>query len=118
MINYETYKIIHIASIFLTVWCGGITLIGNVKAKWIKILAGIATLLIFVTGMGLMARIGVGHGNPWPVWIKVKIALWLAISILGPVFDKRLQNNRTQASLFMLFLAIVTASFAIFKFGA
>ncbi|MFZ8932546.1 MAG: SirB2 family protein [Bacteriovoracaceae bacterium] len=117
MINYEVYKIIHISAIFFTLYCGGIALIGKVNAKWIKILGGVASLFIFISGMGLMARIGVSHGEGWPLWIKAKVGLWVALAALGPIFDKRLQNNRPIASLFLLALAILAASFAIFKFG-
>ncbi len=117
MISYETYKLIHVASIFLTLWAGGISLVGKVNAKWLKILGGVASLFIFVSGMGLMARLGVSHGEGWPLWIKAKVGFWLALAILGPIFDKRLQNNRPIASLFLLAIAILAASFAIFKFG-
>ena len=68
MIPYETYKVIHLASlaILLTGFALQFYGLGN---KLHKVLTGIATLTVLVSGMGLMARLGIAHGSAWPAWI-------------------------------------------------
>ncbi|MEM9456244.1 MAG: hypothetical protein AAGF11_18830 [Myxococcota bacterium] len=38
---------------------------------------GVAMLIVFVAGFGLMARLGIMSG--WPTWIYIKLALWLIL---------------------------------------
>ena len=45
--------------------------------KVLSMAHGIALLVVFVAGFGLMARLGIMSG--WPTWIYVKIALWLVL---------------------------------------
>ncbi len=55
----------------------------------LSIIGGVASLLIFVTGMGLMARLGIRHTEAWPLWIKVKMGAWLVLTVGAPVVGKR-----------------------------
>ena len=62
--------------------------------------------MIFVAGMGLMARMGIGHGEgSWPGWIIAKMALWLALAISTPVLSKRLPPTQ-KAKVFWLLMAV------------
>ena len=82
-----------------------------------KILSGIASLLIFVAGMGLMARLNIDHGGGWPLWIKAKMSLWLFLAIAGPVLAKRVRFAR-KLTFFALFSLFVLATwFAVYKPG-
>jgi hypothetical protein len=47
--------------------------------KW---LVGLASFLIFVAGMGLIARLGFKHNEAFPLWIKLKMANWVVINLL------------------------------------
>ncbi len=38
---------------------------------------GVAMVVVFVAGFGLMARLGIMGG--WPTWIFIKLALWLLL---------------------------------------
>ena len=84
---YAVYKLIHFLGIF--------TLIGALVAAAMHVLRGgtraddpyrrrlvaahgIAAFLVLVGGFGMLARLGVMHGA-LPDWVKVKLALWLAV---------------------------------------
>jgi hypothetical protein len=84
---YETYKALHLLGIFLLFSAlGGSVMLGlrggsdEQIRPYRKLLAashGIALLLIFVAGFGLMARLGIMAG--WPLWIWVKLGVWVAL---------------------------------------
>jgi len=114
--SYEVYKVIHFLFIFLAISGFSAALIGNYQKKWIKIVGGISSLMILVSGMGLLARIGIGHGDGFPVWVWGKVTFWLLLSILGPVFSKKLTNNRVIGFFVLLLIAFSAAIFAVFKF--
>lgn len=81
--SYGFYKVLHLVSvmaIFLSL--GALTLHimmgGNKKfpqRKWIMITHGVAMLIVFVAGFGLMARLNMVKS--WPGWIWGKMLIWL-----------------------------------------
>lgn len=119
MISHEVYEFLHISLVLLFFF--GLTLSffcsSEKCSKRPKILAGVASLLIFVAGMGMMARLGIGHGESWPLWIKIKMTVWALLAIGGPLLAKRVQHKKGLAfsGLFLLFLIAIYA--AIFQPG-
>ena len=115
MIPYETYKVIHLVSlaILLTAFAVQFYGLGN---KLHKILTGITTLTVLISGMGLMARLGIAHGSAWPTWIYVKFTVWFAIGVGGAIVVKRVPALRQQAYWFMLALFVIAAYAAVHKF--
>ncbi|MCY4644080.1 MAG: SirB2 family protein [Bacteriovoracales bacterium] len=115
MFSYEFYKTVHFFFIILFAATIGFSFASPSPPKWTKILIGLMSLLIFVAGMGLMARVGVSHGGPWPKWLLIKIGLWLVLAILAPVLSKRLGGAPVNSScryrafwvLMILFLFLV-----------
>ena len=84
---YEIYKVLHLLGIFLLFSAlGGSAMLGirggadDQVRPYRKLLAathGVALLVIFVAGFGLMARLGIMTG--WPLWIWVKLGVWLVL---------------------------------------
>lgn len=116
MISYPVYKVIHLLSIMVLISGLGISFYGS-NVRHIKMLTGIATLLTLVGGMGLMARLGIGHGTAWPTWIYIKFAVWFAVGIGGAIVARRFPQYGRPAYFASLILFAIAATAANYKFG-
>ena len=118
MISYETYKSLHIFFILCFFSSMGFIscsskLIQRKLGKW---MVGIASLLIFVAGMGLIARLGFKHNEAFPLWIKLKMGNWLAINILFIIlFKLKTIEYKTVITSIILLLAWFSIWVAINK---
>lgn len=89
--SYEFYKVLHLLAILLVFTSlGGLAMIAwqsrsgaatdeaRGARRTLAIINGIAILVVFVAGFGLMARTGVATGA-WPLWIYGKIGVWVLV---------------------------------------
>ncbi len=113
--SYEVYKVIHIVFIFYFLTGMAISFFKKETPKGVKIFTGIASFLILVGGMGLMARVGISHGKGWPLWIKMKFLFWGILAIGGPILAKRLKEKRELAFYGLMLFAVFAAFFAIYQ---
>src|SRR4051812_24321772 len=110
--SYESYKVIHFAAIFVFLSGASALLLANPSGKLWKAVTGVASLLILVTGFGLVARLGI-HGMPG--WVTGLVVIWLIISMLGHIVAKRFPRQGFAAYWATIGLAVVAAYFAVCK---
>lgn len=110
------YRVLHYASIFFFLSGMGISFFTDNKNLPNKIISGIASVLILVAGMGLIAKaLELPHGGKWPGWIHAKITIWAILSIAGPILAKRLGKARAAVFYGILLLATAAAYLAVNK---
>jgi len=107
--SYVFYHVFHLMSIVAIV--SGITLVlkGNSASKLPKMITGISSLLLLISGMGLLAKTG-GSFEPWVI---VKLCIWLVLAVMVPVTAKRFPEKKSKVfviAIALLFAAIFTVS--------
>ncbi|HEY8278575.1 MAG TPA: hypothetical protein VIH99_03055 [Bdellovibrionota bacterium] len=109
--SYESYKVIHFAAIFVFLSSASVLLLARPAGKAWKMITGLSSFVILVAGMGLLARIGGGL----PLWVQVKMVIWLAITGLGHLVAKRFPAQAAKAYMATLALATLAAWLAVYK---
>jgi len=100
---YVFYHILHLISLIAFVSSVSLQLKGDNQGKAPKIVTGVSGLILLISGMGLLARIG----NSMDSWVIVKLVIWLAVMILVPVTAKRFPGKRGFVfNLVMLLFAV------------
>lgn len=124
MLSYSAYKIVHITGILL-LFCAlgalsalsahGVLAEGGRARKFASAAHGTALLIVLVGGMGLLARLGMN--GPWPMWVWLKIALWVIMGALIVVIRRVGTGAGILLFLFPL-LGAVAAFLAVYKPGS
>lgn len=114
MISYETYKVLHVFTLLMVVSAmGGIVAEGRwIPNKTFKIIVGFLSFLIFVAGMGLIARLGFKHGEGWPTWVVVKVSCWVILNIVLVALFKFQTKKYKTICIWISCLAIFIAVFS------
>lgn len=109
--SYESYKVLHFAAIFVFLSSASVLLMARPAGKLWKIVTGIASLVILVAGFGLLHKGGYG----FPVWVQIKLMIWLLITGMGHIVAKRFPSQSANAYWATMALAILAATLAVFK---
>lgn len=86
MIPYSVYKVVHLAGILMTFLAVGARLVkpeARVVATYIT-----GLVMALVGGFGLLARIGVSHGE-MPIWAMLKLCIWIVFANILFVVGRR-----------------------------
>ncbi len=118
---YAFYKAMHFFGIVMLFTALGGTVLhvinggnkaSNAARGLVAALHGIALALILTGGFGMMARLG--YITEWPGWIYGKLAVWVALPILGVIAQKKPEHGRTVLVLIPL-VGLLAAWLAIYK---
>ena len=89
MFSHAFYNVVHILGIALLVTAiGGVALhalnggtrASNAGRGLVGALHGVGALLILVGGFGMLARLGVKHGDGFPGWVFLKLVIWALLA--------------------------------------
>jgi hypothetical protein len=120
--SYVAYKLIHLVGIFtLFVALAGMAThatTGRPKGenpihRSLLILHGVGALVTLTGGFGLLARVGVDHGQLFPGWVWAKLILWILLggAIALPYRTTRLARTLVLALPLLGLLGAYLASF-------
>ncbi len=62
--------------------------------KWVAITHGIGLLIVLVAGFGLLARLGISHGGDWPIWVWMKLGIWLVLGAMTALIGRNPRHAR------------------------
>ena len=107
--SHSTYLIVHLAGLLLlALSIGGMVVqkssSGSPDGKQMKVLHGVGLFLLLLGGFGMLARLSIGW--PFPVWIFIKLAIWLAMGAF-PVFLPKLKAGSAWIVAILLILTAI-----------
>ena len=123
MLSYSVYKLVHLLGILILVgglgslWAlaSGVSAEGRRTARrWVLVTHGTAMFLILLGGFGMLARLGIT--GSWPLWIWIKISVWVLLGVL-PVVLRRPEKPRVVLFFVIPLLGILAAWAAVFHPG-
>jgi hypothetical protein len=88
LIEYSTYKVIHLLGVFLVLFALGGAAINALHGgsrtsrsarKSLAITHGLGLVIALVAGFGLLARLGISNAAGWPLWVWSKLGIWLVL---------------------------------------
>lgn len=111
--SLAAYKVLHLLGAFLVLAALGAALAGGSR-KGSGIAHGIGLLLLLVAGFGALARLGLSNPAGWPLWLWLKLAIWLTLGA-GTVIVRRLPNLRLALWILFPLLAAAAGYLSIYK---
>jgi len=117
MLSVAAYKVVHILGVLLVFVAFGAALGDGSRKKLASMTHGIGLLIVLIAGFGAMARLGISGPGNWPLWIWLKLLIWL---VLGAAMTVAKKSPAAAKALWWL-LPLVGASaayLALFKPGA
>jgi hypothetical protein len=117
MLSVAAYKVVHIFGVLLVfVGFGGI-LGGGARPRLARATHGIGMLLVVIAGFGMLARLGIYGPGSWPLWVWLKLVIWLALGAAMAV-AKRAPGAARALWWILPLLGAGAAYLALFKPGA
>ncbi|MQA92852.1 MAG: hypothetical protein GEU90_21950 [Gemmatimonas sp.] len=123
MFSYQLYNLVHIVGLVLVMaGLGGmiVTVIagGEQRSVWARRSAaafhGLGIFLILLGGFGMLARLGLVRGTPWPGWVWVKAFVWGTLA-LAAFLPYRYPKTAKPLLLLLPVLGGFAAYMAIYK---
>lgn len=124
MIDISVYKLLHLLGLIAVFVALGAGLGASLGAsenratpmpKWMAPVHGTGLTVMIVAGFGMLARLGVmSGGNGMPLWVLVKLAVWLALAGML-VLVKRRKISIAASLILLLSLGGLAAGMAIWK---
>jgi hypothetical protein len=119
--SLEFYKILHIVSLSIVLASLGGASFATFSAggkptalkKSFGMIHGLGTLVMFIAGFGMMAKMGIFSAIP--SWIIVKIALWLVLGGWIAVVYKLAVKHPFWASFIPVLLVALASFVAVYK---
>ena len=84
-------------------------------SKLYKILAGITSLLLLISGISLFSEARLSYAPPYPLWIWGKMIAWAILAIFLPICVKRFSSITRKAGIGFLIVLLFAAYLGIFK---
>ena len=113
--SLAAYKVLHLLGAFLVfVAFGGALAAGDREGKLARVTHGIGMLLLVVAGFGALARLGLHGPGSWPLWVWLKLVVWMALGAAMTVAKRAPQAARALWWILPL-LGATAAYLALFK---
>jgi hypothetical protein len=116
--TYAAYKILHFLGLALILLAVGSRLgrshVDDQRWRPAAWLHGVGAVFMLVAGFGLMARVGIQHGNPWPIWLWIKFAVW-GVLAFAPLLLRRSSHKATILGVIAIAALLVAAWSALYK---
>lgn len=111
--SYQFYKMMHIISIVVFFSLFAVGAYSQASTKKNKIISGLMLFIILVGGMGLKKFAAPGV---WPLWLNIKMVIWLVVGVGSSIVVKRFPKYAVKAfwlSVGLLTLASYLANYKI-----
>ena len=119
--SHAFYNLLHLFGIMLMLSALGAAVAaavagdaGSPLRKLAGIAHGVAMFIILVGGFGMLARLGIG--GDWPLWIWLKLVIWL-IFAAATVFVRKAGQKAFWLLIALPVLAAVSAWLALYRVG-
>ncbi|MCT4642011.1 MAG: hypothetical protein N4A33_06895 [Bacteriovoracaceae bacterium] len=112
--SYHDLKLIHICSVIVYLLSVTVS-IYNPSKKFHKILSGILSLIIIISGIAILGRWNISHTGPFPSWVIVKMAIWTSLTLITPIIIKRFPSKAKLLFWPWTITAAVATAMAIYK---
>lgn len=115
--NPQYYYLLHLFSLFVLTAHTFMAFANPDPAnrKQTMIITGIASLLVLVSGFGLLAKI---HANQFSGWVIVKFVCWLGLSALAGIAYRRPHLRGALAAIALGLILVALAMVYVLRFPA